>query len=114
MSGPERLKLLQPDVRADLIEALRTPTGASIALNAASPATVSASVRIVVEMRQHDHEPDDVFCENLVGHLGQRAPYLLQRLLELEEELHRLRTRSRPDAELEPAEGPDPGAVCRR
>ncbi|MER5638168.1 hypothetical protein ABT095_14565 [Kitasatospora sp. NPDC002227] len=95
------LKLLQPAVRADLIKALKAAD-----VTATPAAIIAATAEIVLQMKGHEHEPDDLFCQNLVGVLGQRAPYVLLRLLELEAELHRLRQRVGPDPAQQRAAGP--------
>ncbi|WP_033818568.1 hypothetical protein [Kitasatospora sp. MBT63] len=94
------LRLLQPDIRTDLLAALRTPDAAGTATTAASAATTASTVEIVLQMKGHEHEPEDLYCENLLGVLGQRAPYVLLRLLELEEELHQLRRVGTDPAQL--------------
>ncbi|MFB8236236.1 hypothetical protein ACFC58_06750 [Kitasatospora purpeofusca] len=100
----EPVKLLQVDVRRGLIEDLQTT-------NPASNATVAASVEIVVQMLGHKHTADDVQCDNLLGVLGQRAPYLLARLIRVEEELAQERARHRPDDAKAPDGAPEPGTT---
>ncbi len=104
MTAREPVKLLQPDLRQSLLEALDS-------VDTASAPTVSAAAGTVLDMLSHDHQADDVHCDNLVGVLGQQAKYLVVRLLRVEEELHRelIRGRSGPRPPMSAA--PEPGAV---
>ncbi len=104
MTGHEPVKLLQPDLRRALLDDLKD-------VEAASSATVNSAVAVVVQMLGHNHEEDDVHCDNLVGVLGQRSKYLIARLLQVEEELHQERSGSRPDVPQPPVGSPEPGAA---
>lgn len=84
---PQPVKLLQPDLRHALLEALTS-------VDAASSATVNAAATTALDMLGHQHEADDLHCDNLLGVLGKQAKYLLVRLLQVEEELHQARIRS--------------------
>ncbi|MDH6129388.1 hypothetical protein [Kitasatospora sp. GP82] len=109
MNAPS-VSLIPAELRRALLEELK-------GVEPASAAVVTGIAAAVQQMRDHDHERDDIHCDDQLGVLGQRAPFLLLRLLEVEEELHLLRARRGHDGDDDaggsPAMPQSPGAGAR-